>query len=299
MPATDLPLNDLEAFAAVARHRSFRRAATERGVSASLLSQTVRRLEDRLGVQLLHRTTRSVSPTEAGELLLAGVEPALSGIAATVERINGLRTRPSGRLRINAPTPAVHLALAPMLAGFLSRYPDVHIEVVADSAFVDIVGQGFDAGIRFGEDLAQDMVAVPLHSPRQRIVIASPAYLAQAGTPASPHQLLAHKRVAHRFPGGSIYEWEFSRGAQALRIAPQGPLTVNDPIVALQAALDGIGLVWTFEEYARPHIAAGALVEVLAEWRAPPLAPFLYFSSRRHMPAPLRAFIDYVRETAA
>jgi DNA-binding transcriptional LysR family regulator len=290
-----LPLSDLEAFAAVARHRSFRRAATERGVSASLLSQTVRKLEDRLGVQLLHRTTRSVAPTQAGELLLAGLEPALSGIAAAVERVNGLRERPSGRLRINAPTPVAHLSLGPMLAGFLALYPDVNVEIVADSAFVDIVSQGFDAGVRFGEDLAQDVVAVPLHSPRQRVVVASPMYLSTAGTPNTPHDLLHHKRVAHRFPGGAIYEWVFSQDGHSVNVMPQGPLTVNDPIVALQAAIDGIGLVWTFEEYARPYTAVGALTEVLSDWRAPPLAPFLYFSSRRNMPAPLRAFIDYIR----
>ncbi|MGC3965588.1 MAG: LysR substrate-binding domain-containing protein [Rhodocyclaceae bacterium] len=206
-----------------------------------------------------------------------------------------MRARPSGRLRINAPHPVAHLALAPMLSGFLATYPDISVEIVSDSAFSDIVGEGFDAGVRFGEDLAQDVVAVPLPVPRERVVVGSPAYLARAGTPATPHDLVGMELIAHRFARGALYEWEFFKTGQTLRVMPKGRLIANDPIVELQAALDGVGLAWMFEAYARPHIAVGHLVEVLADWRAPMLAPFLYFSSRRHVPPPLRAFIDYLR----
>lgn len=287
-------LSDLEAFAAVARHRSFRQAAMERGVSPSLLSQIVRRLEDGLGVRLLNRTTRSVVPTQAGEMLLAGLEPAFAGIAEAVERLNRLRDKPSGRLRLNAPMPVVHLLLAPLVADFLRRFPDIQLEICGDDALTDVVGQGFDAGIRFGEDLAQDMIAIPLQRPQRRRVVASPAYLEQNGRPRTPHDLVGRSLIAHRFPRGAIYHWEFAKDGQALTVIPSGPLTANEPLLEIQAAIDGVGFAWVFEDYVSAPIAEGRLISVLDDWSALMPAPFLYFSNRRHAPAPLRAFIEYV-----
>jgi DNA-binding transcriptional LysR family regulator len=294
-----LALSDLEAFAAVARHRSFRQAAIERGVSPSLLSQVVRRLEDQLGVQLLHRTTRSVTATQAGEILLSGLEPAFAGITQAVDEVRGLRARPAGRVRINAPLPVVHLLLAPMVADFLAAYPDIELEISSDNALIDVLGQGFDAGVRYGEDLAQDMVAIPLHRPSRRTVVASPAHLARVGRPDHPRVLPEHNLIAYRFPRGSIHHWEFARDGEAYTVLPKGSLTVNDPILGLRAAVNGVGFAWMFDDYVRPHIEAGRLVSVLDEWSAPMPAPFLYFSSRRNVPPPLRAFIDFVRDRAA
>lgn len=291
-------LADLDAFAAVARHRSFRRAARERGVSPSLLSQTVRRLEATLGVALLVRTTRSVAPTQAGELLLAGLEPALAGVADALERLNGLRDRPSGRLRINAPVPVAHLFLAPLAGDFLREHPDVELEICADDTMRDVLGAGFDAGVRYGEDLALDMVAVPLAGPRLRVVAASPAYLAEAGVPRHPRDLPGHRLIAHRFADGSLYRWEFARDGETLTVMPSGGLIGNEPVVELQAALDGCGLAWLFADYARPYVEAGRLVTVLDEWQAPLSPPCLYFPRRRYTPAPLRAFIDFLRRRA-
>lgn len=293
-----IPLGELEAFAAVARRRSFRRAAAERGVSASLLSQLVRRLEDRLGTPLLLRTTRSVSLTQAGEVLLAGLDPAFARIDEAVESLNALRGRPSGRLRINAPAPVVQLTLAPLLAGFMAAYPDIQVEIASDDAFSDVLGQGFDAGVRFGEDVARDMVAVPLHRPCGRVVVASPAYLARVGGPATPRDLLGASLIGHRFPSGALYGWEFCKDGHALTVMPTGPLITNDPLVEIRAALDGIGFAFMFEDYVVAELRSGRLVAVLRDWAAPMPAPFLYFSSRRTVSAPLRAFIDHVRACA-
>ncbi|MBY4895990.1 LysR family transcriptional regulator [Cupriavidus sp. AU9028] len=290
-----IALSDLEAFAAVARHRSFRQAALERGVSPSLLSQTVRRLEDTLGVQLLHRTTRSVTVTEAGQMLLSGIQPAFSDIQRTLQELGAMRGRPAGRLRINAPLPVAHLLLAPLIADFLRAHPEVQLEITSDNAMVDVIEQGFDAGVRYGDDLAQDMVAVPLPLPRRRAVVAAPALLARVGTPATPHALRDHNLIAHRFPRGNLYHWSFCRGEEELTIVPSGSLVVNDPLVGLQAAIDGVGFAWMFEDYVQPHVESGRLVRLFDDWAAPLPGPSLYFSSRRHVAPVLRAFIDFVR----
>ncbi|WP_028536988.1 LysR family transcriptional regulator [Paludibacterium yongneupense] len=292
-------LSDLDAFASVARKRSFRQAALERGVSPSLLSQTIQRLEQQLGVRLLNRTTRSVTPTQAGEMMLAGLEPAFSGIAQTLEQLNALRDRPSGRLRINAPLPVVHLLLAPRVADFMRRHPDIELEISGDDNLIDVLGQGFDAGVRYGEDLAQDMVAIPLQSPPRRVVVAAPDFLARVGTPLTPHDLLGHSLIAHRFARGDVYRWEFMKDGQPLTITPGGPLTANEPWLEVRAALDGVGFAWVFEDYVAARIASGDLVTVLDDWCAPMPAPYLYYSSRKYISAPLRAFIDYMREARA
>lgn len=291
-------LSDLEAFVAVARRRSFRRAAAERGVSPSQISQQVRRLEERLGTPLLVRTTRSVAPTQAGEMLLAGLEPAFDGIAAALRRLEDLGERPRGRLRLNAPVPVVELTLAPLLADFMASYPDIQVEIVSDDALVDVLGQGFDAGVRFGEDVARDMVAVPLRRPCRRRVVVAPALLAQVGVPRTPRDLAGQRLIGHRFPGGALYAWSFSKGGRTLSVVPAGPLVLTDPRVEARAAVDGIGFAYLFEEYVRDHLAAGRLVAVLDDWAAPQPEPFLYFSSRRTVSTPLRCFLEYLRGNA-
>lgn len=289
-------LPDLEAFAAVARHRSFRRAAIEREVSPSLLSQTVSRLEEQLGVRLLNRTTRSVSPTQAGEELLSRLAPAFITISEALEHINDFRASASGLLRLNAPRPVAHLMLAPMLAEFLQAHPGISLEIVAEDAFVDMVAEGFDAGIRFGESLARDMIAVPLGPPQRMIVVVAPSYLEISGCPKEPSDLVGKSLIRHRFPGGTVYPWEFERNGQEVVIAPSGPLSVNDPHVKLQAAIDGAGFAFEFEAYARPALDQGRLVTVLDDWCPTFPGPYLYYSSRRHMPTSLRAFIDFAKQ---
>src|SRR5216683_7709585 len=214
---SDFDLRDLEAFLAVARTRNFRRAAVEQRVSASSLSQRLRGMEERLGVRLMNRTTRSVALTEAGELLLARVAPAISDVSDALDRVRGLRDVPSGRLRINAPPPAIDLVLAPMVAPFLRRFPKVDLEIVAESSLIDIVDAGFDAGVRYGEHLAQDMIAVSLGPPQRYAVAASPQYVAQHGRPKQPKDLLDHACIRIRFGSGAMPDWEFEKPAASSR----------------------------------------------------------------------------------
>jgi len=291
----DVDLADLYAFVAVARHRNFRRAAAERGVSASTLSQSLRGLEERLGVRLLNRTTRSVAPTEAGEELLSRVVPALSEVAEAVDGVNRFRDSPSGTLRLNAPTVVVELIIAPLIATFLARHPHMKVEIAAEDVFVDVVERGFDAGVRFGESLARDMIAVPLGPPRRFVVVAAPGYVAAHGRPALPNELLNHACIRYRFLNGTTMPWEFEKDGETLRIMPDGPLTTSNTRLAVSAAEGGVGFAHTFEDYVRPAIESGRLVSVLDDWCASFPGPFLYYPSRRHMPSGLRAFIDFVR----
>ena len=288
-------LNELTAFAAVARLRSFRKAALERCVSASALSHALRTLEERLGVRLLNRTTRSVTPTEAGQLLLARLAPAMREIDDALQDLSALQDVPAGRLRLNVPRPAARLLLAPMLAGFVARYPRVQVELVTDDGMIDIVRDGFDAGIRFGEQVAADMIAVPVGAPQPFLVVASPAYLAAHGAPATPHALLEHACIGRRFPSGRQYAWEFGQEGEAVSIAVSGPLVFDDDELMLRAARDGAGLAYVYEADARADIAAGRLVNVLERCLPPPSRYFLYYPSRRQMPAVLRAFVDMLR----
>jgi DNA-binding transcriptional LysR family regulator len=286
---------DLEVFAAVARHRSFRRAALERGVSPALISQTVRRLEEELGVELLRRTTRSVALTTAGEQLLLPVAPALDEIRGAVERINAHRETPIGRLRINAPAPVAQFVLAPLLAGFLRSCPQVEMEVVAEAAKIDIVQGGFDAGVRFDDDLQQDAVAVPIGPPQRYAVVASPGYLAQHDAPRAPAELGRHACIRRRFQGGGLFEWVFRKRGRTVTVNPQGPLTVNDALIAVHAAVAGAGVAYVHEQYALRELEAGTLVRLLEDWSPGLGQPFLYFPRQRHVPAALRAFIDFAR----
>jgi DNA-binding transcriptional LysR family regulator len=289
-----LDLSALDSFAAVARHRNFRRAAIERGVSASTLSQAVRELEARLGVRLLNRTTRSVALTDAGAALLARLGPALGEIGEAVAEARAVQAEPSGPLRINAPEPAVELVLAPLVTAFLERYPAVRLEVISETSLVDIVAGGYDAGVRWGESLAQDMVAVSLGPPQRYAVAAAPALLARVGAPQHPRELLERPCLRVRFPSGATPPWEFEKDGETVRISPTGPLVANSVTLLVRAALEGLGFLQNFDGYLEPHLRAGRLVEVLADWSEAFPGPFLYYPSRRTLPSPLRAFVDFV-----
>jgi DNA-binding transcriptional LysR family regulator len=293
---SDLDLRDLNVFLAVARTRNFRRAALEERVSVSSLSQRLRAMEERLGVRLMNRTTRSVALTETGELLLAGVEPAISDVDDALDRVRGLRGTPSGRLRINAPPPAIDLVLAPMVAPFLKAYPQIDLEIVSDSSLVDIVATGFDAGVRYEEHLAQDMIAVSLGPPRRPVVVASPHYLAQHGRPKHPKDLLKHAAIRFRFRSGAMPDWELEKAGRVVKVAPPGKLIATDPGLARRAALDGVGFWLTDDGYVREDLQCGALVSVLDDWCAPFTGPFLYYPSRRQQSPALGAFVAFVVE---
>ncbi|WP_137897604.1 LysR family transcriptional regulator [Sphingomonas sp. 2SG] len=293
-------LADLNAFLAVARARGFRDAARATGSSASTLSEAVRRLEARLGVRLFHRTTRSVTPTEAGSRLIERLTPALGEVAAALDMVHLLRDRPAGTLRLNVPVSAARLVLPAILPGFLAAYPDIHVEIVAEDGFVDMVASGCDAGIRYDERLEQDMIAVPIGPRIQRFATAAaPAYLDARGRPTHPRDLLGHACLRGRFSSGATTSpWEFERDGDIVRIEPQGPLIASvggasDLIVDMAAA--GSGVVHLFEDWLRPLLDRGTLVPVLEEWWQPFSGPFLYYSGRRLVPPPLRAFLDFIR----
>ncbi len=290
-----LDLDALAAFAAIARHRNFRRAALERGVSASTLSANLRDLEARMGVRLLNRTTRSVALTDAGAALLERLQPALAEIREAVSDARSAQSEPSGALRINAPQPAADLVLGPLITRFLALYPAVRVEVEIETAFVDIVAEGYDAGVRWGESLAQDMVAVSLGPPQRYAVVAAPELIRQVGRPEHPRDLLERPCLRTRFSSGVELAWEFERGGETVRISPQGPLVASNFSLLMQGALAGVGFVFAFDGYAQPYLDDGRLVEVLADWSEPFPGPFLYYPSRRTLPSPLRAFVDFVR----
>lgn len=291
-------LATLEAFAAVARLGSFRAAATARGVTPSALSHLIRGLETGLGTRLFHRTTRSLRLTDAGERLLDRIGPALGEIDVALTCLGAAATRPSGRLRLNVPRSAVPLVIAPLLPRFLADYPEVTLEVVGDDRLVDIVSGGFDAGIRLATRLAPGMVAVKL-SPRRRFaVVGSPAYLATHGRPRTPFDLSAQACICRRYPAGGRYAWEFVNPAdgEVVEIDVDGRIVTTEVSLMRAACVAGAGLAHLFEHDVADLLASGALVRVLEDW-CPPLAGFsLYYPSRRHPPAALRAFIDTARE---
>jgi DNA-binding transcriptional LysR family regulator len=292
----DIDLRDLSAFNAVARHRNFRRAAAEQGISVSTLSQNIRDLEERFGVRLLNRTTRSVAPTEAGERLLNRLGPALRDVFDAVSELRSLRDVPSGRLRINAPAPAVQLVLAPMVAPFLKRYPLIQLEIVDQTELIDIVNEGFDAGVRFEENLARDMIAVSLGPPQRYAMVASPAFLEQHGVPKHPKDVLGKPCIATRFPKGNLLAWEFEKARRVVKITPEATLTCTLSALQVRTAIDGLGFLMTFEGNVRDAIADGRLVEVLRDWCPAFPGPFLYYPSRRQQPPSLNAFVSFVRE---
>lgn len=295
----DAELQDLLAFAAVARARGFRRAAAAGALSASSLSAAVRRLEERLGVRLLHRTTRSVAPTEVGLRLLERLAPALDAVGAALDSVNDGRDAVRGTLRLNVPGVVARLILPDLLTRFLAGHPDVVVEVTVDDGFVDVLGQGYDAGVRYDERLEQDMIAVPIGPRRDRYVaVAAPAYLAKHGTPAHPDALVDHVAVRHRFLHGVSLPWEFERDGRVVKVSPPARLATNSLELQRAAVVAGLGIAATFEGFYRDLLDQGRVVEILADWSTPFDGPFLYYSGRRYLPAPLRAFVDFLRAEA-
>ncbi|MBY5410685.1 LysR family transcriptional regulator [Rhizobium leguminosarum] len=296
-------LGDLNAFVAVARAGGFREGARVGGSSASFLSEAVRRLEAQLGVRLLNRTTRSVVPTEAGKGLLERLGPALSEVESALDVVNGFRDRPAGALRLNVPVSAARLVLPAIVPPFLAAYPDIRLEVITDESFVDVIAAGCDAGIRYDERLEQDMIAIPIGPRVQRFAIAaSPDYLDRRGRPQHPSELLGHACLLGRFSSGAMTApWEFERDGEIVRVDPTGPLIVRvggATDLAVDAAIAGTGIVCLFEDWLRPHFDRGALEPILEPWWQHFSGPFLYYPGRRLVPAPLRAFIDFVKASA-
>ena len=294
-------VRDLQALLAVLRAGGFRGGALASGASASGLSEAVRRLERQLGVRLVNRTTRSVSPTEAGARLVERLAPALAEVEAALDVVNLYRERPAGTLRLNVPISASRLVLPKIVPGFLAAYPDIELEVIAEESFVDVLAAGCDAGIRYDERLEQDMVAVPIGPRVQRFAAAAAsAYLDRRGRPAHPRDLLGHACMRGRFPSGTTIIWEFEHDGEVVRVEPRGPLLVTAggaTDLAVEAAIAGVGIVAIFEDWLRPHFDSGALEPVLEPWWQSFSGPFLYYPGRRLVPAPLRAFVDYVKAT--
>ena len=293
-------LSDLNAFLTVAQAAGFRDAARTSGASASTLSEAVRRLETQLGVRLLHRTTRSVTPTEAGVRLIDHLTPALQDVEAALTVVSSFRDRPAGTLRLNVPVSAARLVLPDIVPGFLAAYPDIELEIIAEDSFVDALASGCDAGIRYDERLEQDMIAVPIGPRVQRYATAaSPTYLDRRGRPEHPRDLLAHACLRGRFASGAMTTpWEFERAGEVVRIDPRGPLIVRVGAatdLVVEAAIAGAGIIQLFEGWLCPHLESGALEPVLEDWWQSFSGPFLYYSGRRLVPLPLRAFLDFIK----
>lgn len=295
--ATDI--QDLLAFIAVVKAGGFREGARLSDKSASSLSDAVRRLEARLGVRLLHRTTRSVAPTEAGARLMERIVPALGEVESALDVVNEFRDRPSGTLKLNVPVSAARLVLPAIITPFLQAHPDIRLEVITEESFVDMLAAGCDAGIRYDERLEQDMIAIPIGPRVQRCATAaSPAYLAARGRPAHPRDLLGHACLRGKFPSGAMPLWEYQRDGETVQVNPTGPLIVRiggAVDLAVQAAIDGLGIVYLFEDWLRPYFASGELEPLLEPWWQGFSGPFLYYPGRRYLPSPLRAFVDFIK----
>jgi DNA-binding transcriptional LysR family regulator len=289
-------LFELNAVAAITAHRSFRAAATELGISPSALSHTIAGLEKRLGVRLINRTTRSVSLSEAGERFLARVSPALREIAGALEDVNEFRDTPTGTLRLNLKERAAHQILRPVVANFLRRYPDMKVELTMEGRHIDIVAEGFDAGIRLAEAVPQDMVAIPCGPDSRFVVVGAPDYFAHASLPRSPSDLVNHQCIRRRMPGGKLYQWEFEKRGEEMAVDVPGRLTLDNDVLMVEAAVEGLGLAFVSDFWVREHLAAGTLQAVLEDWTPPFPGLRLYYPAHRHMTAGLRAFIDMLRE---
>lgn len=289
-------INDLIAFLAVARARSFTRAAAQLGVSQSALSHTIRGLEERLGLRLLTRTTRSVAPTEAGERLLRNVGPHFDEIDAEIDALSELKEKPSGTIRINSSEHAAETILWPKLAEFLVHYPDVKVEIWADYVLTDIVAERFDAGVRLGEQVAKDMVAVRIGPEQRFVVVGSPAYLAGYERPLHPQDLLTHRCINLRLPTlGGLYAWEFEKDGHELKVRVEGQLIFNRLGPILKAVLASFGLAFLPEELVRPHIASGRLVQLLGDWTPPFPGYHLYYPSRRQASPAFALLVEALR----
>ncbi|WP_448099376.1 LysR substrate-binding domain-containing protein [Luteibacter yeojuensis] len=289
-------LSHLAAFAAVARHASFRKAGAELTLSTSAISYAIRGLEERLGVTLFHRTTRSVSLTEAGQRLLERLQPALTDVNEALEEMNNFRATPAGTLRINMPRLTAQLLLPDLLPRFLATYPDIHFEAVDNDSLVDIVALGFDAGIRFLEAVPEDMIAVPIGGEQRGACVASPEYFAAHGIPKHPNDLFQHDCIRFRFPSGRLYKWEFEQGTTKLDLDVRGRVTFGDFRLSLDAALTGIGVTLVLEDQVANLLREGKLVRVLEDWCPPYPGFMLYYPRQRRVTSALRAFVEFVRD---
>jgi DNA-binding transcriptional LysR family regulator len=293
MRATDL--SELAAFDAVARHRNFRRAGEERGVTASAISHAVSNLEARVGIRLLNRTTRSVSLTDAGAMLLSQLLPAFGEIGSALDALNQYRDTPFGKVRINTPNSIAPFVFGPVMGPLLAENPSLELEIVATDRLVDIVEEGFDAGIRLGESLREGMTAVKI-KPRLRLtVVGSPAYFERYPMPRVPADLKEHVCIRNIYPSGRAYSWEFSRAGKIIEFDPTGPLSLDDHELMVEAAKSGVALAYVWEERARPHLASGELVECLASWCAPEDWLYIYYPARKHISAGLRVVVEALR----
>lgn len=286
----------LEAVLAVARCKSFRRAANELGLSTTAVSNAVAGLETRLGARLFHRTTRSVALTEAGEHFVARIAPALSEIRGAMEETTSNRLLPIGTLRINASLGAARMVFAPLILAYLRRYPDMKVEIVTEGRMIDIVAEGFDAGIRQSETVPQDMVRIPIDGALRMAVVGSPGHFARFPIPASPAELSQHPCVRARFPSGAPARWEFSHHGEPMNVDVNGPITLDDPGLMREAALAGAGLAYLADWYVRDDLAAGRLVRVLQDWTPSYPGLALYYPPGRQLPAGLRALVDLIHE---
>jgi DNA-binding transcriptional LysR family regulator len=286
---------EMTAFVAVAERLSFAKAARQLGVSRSALSETIRALEEKLGVRLLNRTTRSVAPTEVGERLLAELRPVLESFEAVVESINAFRNKPAGHLRLTVPRPAAKEVIEPILAKFLTAHPAITLEVVTDSALADIVRDRFDAGIRPGHRVEQDMIAVHIGDDARPTIVASPSYLAKHARPKVPGDLREHNCFRQRFASGVIHRWDFEKRGKSLEVIVTGSLITSESDLAIRAALDGVGIARVPAIYVAPHLASKRLVSLLEDWTPRSVGFFLYYPSRRQMPAALQAFINVLK----
>ncbi|MDB6045886.1 MAG: DNA-binding transcriptional regulator, LysR family [Gammaproteobacteria bacterium] len=289
---------ELNAFVAVAERTNFARAAAHLGIAASTISQTIRSLEERLGMRLLNRTTRSVSLTDAGEKLLARIRPAIMELGAAVEDLNEFRDTPTGTLRLNVSSVPAQIVLAPVIKAFLAAYPAIALDITVDDGHGDIVSGRFDAGIRVGRRVAKDMQIVRVSEPSRLIAIAAPEYLQQHPAPKAPQDLQRHNCIGLRI-NDQLFAWEFAKGKSKIEMAVNGSLIVNTMDLAVRAALDGIGVGYTIESYVASHLAAGRLVPLLADWSPGHHSYYLYYSGRRQLPVPLKVFSAFLRQLRA
>jgi DNA-binding transcriptional LysR family regulator len=291
-----LSLADLRALTLIVSHRSFRKAADELGLSASTLSHMMKALEAGLGVRLLNRTTRSVSPTAAGERLLMRLGPVLREVELALEEVNEFRDLPSGTLRINASEQAARILMQAALPRFLAAYPQMSVDMVTEGRLVDIVAEGFDAGIRLGESIPQDMIAVPIGPDTRFVTVASPGYCSSHSAPRTPDDLFGHQCICIRMPSGKPYRWEFEKHGQSLVIDPKGQLTLDNPQIMVDAAVSGLGIAYVAEHMVAQALTDKRLVTVLEDWCPRIAGLFLYYPGHRHVPSGLQALIEVLRE---
>ena len=290
--------SETSALVAVLEEKSFRKAAQKLGLSPARVSELIRNLEARVGVRLVERTSRSVAASAAGERLVERLRPLLDDYREALDSLNDFRAKPAGALRLTVAPPAAHFVLAPMIAGFLSEYPEIKIDISVDRGLADIVAGRFDAGIRPGERVARDMVAVRISDQMPFVVAASPVYLQQHGTPMVPQELTEHACLRLRFPSGALAPWCFGKKRRTFEVQVDGPLTTNELAILNTAAIEGAGLIQVPLPYVTPELAAGLLVTVLADWARPPVDGFfLYYPSRRQMRPSLKALLEYLRDT--